>query len=266
MSDKFENLKKYLGELESFAVAFSGGVDSTFLLKVAHDLLGEKIIAVTIDSEFLTRQEVEETKNFCELENIKQIFCKVEALKIDGLKENPKNRCYVCKKNLFQRLLKIADENNLKYVVEGSNADDTKDFRPGFQAIKELDIKSPLLYAGLTKNEIRELSKNLNLQTWDKPSFACLASRFVFGENITREKLEIVAQAENFLRQKNFSQFRVRIHDKMARIEILPSEFEKIFVGDMREEILKKFKNFGFSYVALDLQGYRTGSMNEVIL
>lgn len=258
IDEKFFKLKKYLRGLESLAVAFSSGVDSTFLLKVAHDELGEKVLAITANSKFFPRREIDEAKNFCEREKIRQIIFNAENLR--EIENNPTNRCYLCKKNIFAQIKKISAENKIFHVAEGSNMDDNNDYRPGMKAIAELEIKSPLRTAELYKNEIRELSRKLNLPTADKPSFACLASRFVYGEKITPEKLSQVEKAEEFLREKNFKQFRVRIHENLARIEILPTDFEKIL--PVREEIVKNLKNFGFDYVSLDLQGYRTGSMN----
>ncbi len=258
IDEKFFKLKKYLRGLESLAVAFSSGVDSTFLLKVAHDELGEKVLAITANSNFFPRREIDEAKNFCEREKIRQIIFNANDLK--EIENNPPNRCYLCKKNIFAQIKKIAAENKIFHVAEGSNMDDNNDYRPGMKAIAELEIKSPLRTAELYKNEIRELSRKLNLPTADKPSFACLASRFVYGEKITPEKLSQVEKAEEFLREKNFKQFRVRIHGNLARIEILPTDLEKIL--PVREEIVKNLKNFGFDYVSLDLQGYRTGSMN----
>ena len=263
LNEKFEKLKDYLASLESVAVAFSSGVDSTFLLKTAHDVLGDNAIAVTASSLSFPERELNEAKNFCEKNKIRQIIFESEELDIDGFKNNPKNRCYLCKKELFTKILKIAEENGIKNVIEGSNLDDLGDYRPGLQAIKELEIKSPLRVAELTKKEIRELSKELNLKTWDKPSFACLASRFVYGEEITREKLKMVSSAENLLMGLGFKQFRVRIHGKIARIEILPEDFGKIIEENVRGKIYGELKALGFSYVTLDLKGYRTGSMNE---
>lgn len=261
IDEKFENLKKILKDYKSLAIAFSSGVDSTFLLKVAHEVLGENVIAITADSEFFPAREIEESKNFCKRENIKQTIFQEKILSVENIENNPADRCYICKKNLFAKILKIAEENKISYVAEGSNMDDIGDYRPGLKAISELKIKSPLRKAGLYKNEIRELSKDLNLPTADKPSFACLASRFVYGEKITEEKLLRVELAEEFLRKNNFKQFRVRIHGNLARIEILPTDFEKILL--IREDIVRNFKNFGFDYISLDLQGYRTGSMNN---
>ena len=260
LDEKFSALKKFLRELGSVAIAFSSGVDSTFLLKVAHDELGENAIAITAASNLYPQRETDESKNFCKREKIKQIIFEVDELKIPEFENNPKNRCYLCKKNIFSEIKKIAAENKISYVAEGSNMDDNGDYRPGLQAIDELKIKNPLREAKLYKSEIRELSRKLNLPTADKPSMACLASRFVYGEKITPKKLSQVERAEEFLREKNFKQFRVRIHDNLARIEILPAEFEKIL--QIREELVKNFKNFGFDYISLDLQGYRTGSMN----
>ena len=260
LEEKFLRLKKILQGYGSVAVAFSSGVDSTFLLKVAHDVLGDRAIAITATSEFFPVRESAEAENFCEREGIKQIFLHEKILDVDGIENNPVDRCYLCKKNLFAKIKALAAENKISYVAEGSNMDDLGDYRPGMKAIAELEIKSPLREAELYKSEIRELSKKLNLPTANKPSFACLASRFVYGEKITAEKLAQVERAEEFLLKNNFKQFRVRIHGNLARIEILPTDFEKIF--PLREELVSSFKNFGFDYVALDLQGYKTGSMN----
>lgn len=262
---KYEQLKNYLRELGSVAIAFSGGVDSVFLLKTAKDVLGENVIAVTASSCSFPKRELDEAKEFCRAEGIKHIVCQSEELDIDGFRQNPKNRCYLCKHELFEKIIKIAADNNIKYVAEGSNMDDNGDYRPGLQAVAELDVKSPLRHAELWKDDIRTLSKELGLKTWNKQSFACLASRFVYGETISEEKLGMVDQAEQLLLDKGMRQVRVRIHDKLARIEVLPDDFQKIMQDDVRAEIVQKFKDYGFLYVTLDLQGYRTGSMNESI-
>lgn len=262
---KYEHLKQYLKELGSVAVAYSSGVDSTFLLKVAHDVLRDQAIAVTLKSESFPQREYEASIQFCKENNIRQIIVESSELDIEGFKENPKNRCYLCKKSLFGDVLAVAKENGIAHVVEGSNMDDNGDYRPGLLAIKELGVLSPLRHCELYKQEIRDLSKELNLPTFDKPSFACLASRFVYGETITEEKLKMVDKAEELLLHFGFKQFRVRIHGNIARIEVLPQDIEKMVREDIRQTIVEKFKEYGFKYVSLDLQGYRTGSMNEVL-
>ena len=243
-------------------MAYSGGVDSTFLLKVAHDVSAEKVIAITAASKVFPKRELEETKNFCRAEGIKQIIFDSYELTREILMKNPKNRCYLCKRVLFEKILEIAAENNIAHVVEGSNMDDISDYRPGMKAIAELNIKSPLRQVQLYKKEIRTLSQNLNLPTWNKPSFACLASRFVYGESISEEKLAVVESVEQIFFENGFKQVRVRVHGKIARIEILPEEFDKLLEKNFREEIVKNLKTYGFDYVTLDLQGYHSGSMN----
>ena len=265
INEKFEKLKNYLSSLESVVVAFSSGVDSTFLLKTAHDVLGDKVIAVTAESCSFPKREFNEAKLFCQKEGIKHIVVESEELEIDGFCKNPVNRCYLCKKELFEKITEIAKENNIKNIVEGSNIDDNGDYRPGLQAVSELNIKSPLLYAELNKNEIRELSKKLELNTWDKQSFACLSSRFVYGEEITKEKLSMVDKAEQLLLDLGFHQLRVRIHGTIARIEVLPDEFPKLIEEKNRLKIVTEFEKYGFTYISMDLKGYRTGSMNETL-
>ena len=265
LDQKYENLRNYLKSLGSVVVAFSAGVDSTFLLRVAHDVLGDQVIAVTAASCSFPVRELKEAKAYCEKNGIRHVVCQSEELDIDGFRQNPKNRCYLCKHELFEKIGAIAAENHLAAVVEGSNMDDNGDYRPGLVAVKELGVKSPLRHAELTKTDIRELSKRLGLETWDKQSFACLSSRFVYGETINEEKLGMVDKAEQLLLDLGFRQVRVRIHNKIARIELLPEEFPKLMETETREMVAKKFKKFGFTYVTLDLQGYRTGSMNETL-
>lgn len=265
--EKYRILQENLKNLGSVAVAFSSGVDSAFLLKAAQEALGDKVIAITASSCSFPGRELKEAKEFCVQHGIRQIICNTNELEIEGFSENPPNRCYLCKRELFGKICAIAKENgtNVVVVVEGSNMDDLGDYRPGLTAIRELGIISPLRQAGLTKSEIRELSREMGLPTWDKPSFACLSSRFAYGERITEEKLRMVENAEQFLMDKGFRQVRVRIHGKIARIEVLPSDISRIVEEKNRTEIAAKLKEYGFDYVSLDLQGYRTGSMNEVL-
>ena len=265
LEQKYELLKEYIKSLGSVAVAFSGGVDSTFLLRTAHDVLGDKVLAVTASSCSFPERELREARKFCSENGIAHEVCESEELDIDGFRQNPVNRCYLCKHELFEKMIDIAAKKGFENVAEGSNMDDMGDYRPGLQAIAELEVKSPLRAAGLYKEEIRQLSKQLGLPTWDKPSFACLASRFVYGETINEEKLGMVDRAEQLMIDLGFRQVRVRIHDKLARIEVLPEEIERVTQPDIRKKINDGFREYGFAYVTLDLAGYRTGSMNETL-
>ena len=261
LQEKKQHLEEYLRGLGSVAVAFSSGVDSTFLLKVAHDVLGDKAIAVTAAARPFPKRELAEAAAFCTAEGVEQVVVDFDALSVEGFRQNPKDRCYHCKKALLLKIKEVAKGRGIAHVAEGSNLDDLEDYRPGLKAVAELEIKSPLREAGLTKEDIRALSRELGLPTWDKPSFACLASRFVYGEAITEEKLSMVEQAEQYLLDMGFRQMRVRVHDSLARIEVLPEELLKVVAA--AEELNTYFRELGFLYVTLDLGGYRMGSMNK---
>lgn len=262
---KYEELKKYLSSLGSAAVAFSSGVDSTFLLYAAKEALGDQVLAVTASSCSFPARELNEAKSFCAEYGIRHEVVKSEELEIEGFSHNPKNRCYLCKRELFQKIIEIAGREGIQAVAEGSNLDDDGDYRPGLMAVAELGIKSPLRHIGFSKEQIRILSGYLGLKTWNKQSFACLSSRFPYGEEITEKKLGMVDRAEQLLLDLGFHQLRVRIHNTIARIELDPVEFDRFIREEIRLQVYREFKKIGFTYVTLDVAGYRTGSMNETL-
>jgi uncharacterized protein len=264
--EKYRYLQQILKDMGGVLVAFSAGVDSTFVLKVAHDVLGEKVLAVTARSVTYPLAELEEAKQLAASLGVRHLIVESKEIDVPGFSNNPPNRCYYCKTELYDILTEIARRENIPYIVDGTNYDDIQDHRPGMKATAEHGVRSPLKEAKLTKEEIRYLSRELGLPTWDKPSFACLSSRFPYGDKITVEKLQMVEAAENFLRQFKFKQLRVRHHEKIARIELTKEDMIRVVTTDIGDKIVAKFKELGYTYVTLDLQGYRTGSMNEVLL
>lgn len=265
LQEKYQLLKDNIKKRGSGAVAFSGGVDSTFLVKVVHEVLGDKMIAVTATSSTYPERELKEAIKYAKDMGVKHLIISSEELDIEGFASNPTNRCYYCKKELFSKIQAIAKEHNIEYVFDGSNIDDDGDYRPGMQAARELEVISLLKEAKLSKEDIRELSKELGLPTWNKPAFACLSSRFPYGNEITASKLKMVDEAEQFLLDMGIRQVRVRHHGEIARIEVAPDERVRFFDIEVMNKIGEQFKKIGFTYVTLDILGYRTGSMNEVL-
>jgi len=271
VTEKYNHLKRIIAESKSAVVAFSGGVDSTFLLAVCVDqlknreLVKDRVLAVTADSEILPRHELARAKDLARQLDVEHLIVDSEDLTIDGFADNPPERCYLCKKERFLIIKQIAKAKGFDRVFDGSNTDDAEDFRPGRKAVHELGIRSPLVEAGLGKSEIRTLSKSLGLVTWDQPSAACLASRIPYDTKITRQALEQIENAEIFLRGLGMRVFRVRHHDTMARLELGEKEMRFLFENNLFGRIVRHLESVGYQYVTMDLKGYRSGSMNEVL-
>jgi uncharacterized protein len=260
---KLEKLKDELKKMNIVAVGFSGGVDSSFLLKLLSDVLGKNTLAITIKSPAHPQSEIEEALRIVGSMSVKHEIIDLDVTEIVEFKKNNVDRCYYCKKMIFSKIKEVAKKENINYVLDASNADDLDDYRPGMKALKELGVISPLIDVNLTKEEIRDLSRQMNLDTWNKPSFACLASRFPYGTEITKLRLEQVEKAEMFLNSLGLKELRVRCHNEIARIEVAKDVFQTVL--KYSKEIVKQFKEFGFKYVTLDIEGYRSGSLNEVL-
>lgn len=266
LNEKYKKLQTILNEMQSVVIGFSGGVDSTLLLKVACDLLGEKAVAVIGKSDTYPANEYHDAVETAKMIGVNLIEIDTKEIDNPAYKKNLYDRCYHCKTELFSKLTAVAREKGIKWVIDGSISDDLSDFRPGLKAKDEQEVRSPLMEAGFTKAEVRELSKFLGLPNWNKPSFACLSSRFPYGFEITNRALRKIEDAESFLRERGFLQVRVRNHDdKTVRIELGPDEIPKITENNIRNELVSFLKKIGFTYITLDLQGYRTGSMNEIL-
>lgn len=262
-SPKYEALLDYLKQLDRVVLAFSGGVDSTFLLRAAKEALGDQLKAVTILSPYIPKWEIEEAKEL--VRELGVDYEIIEAPLIDEIKYNPDNRCYLCKTAVFSMIKELAEKGGYRYVIDGTNFDDIHDYRPGLKALAELGVKSPLRDCELTKAEIRSLSRELGLPTWDKPPYACLLTRIPYGNELRTEDFEKIERAEKYLMDRGFRAIRVRCHGDLARIEVGRSDRSRLFDEELMDQISDKLKEFGFRYVSLDLAGYRTGSLNAAI-
>ena len=265
LQQKYEKLKAIIAETGRAAVAYSGGVDSTLLAKVSYDVLKENSVAITLVSPMNAQSEMRDARELAAEIGITHFMIQDDEIE-DEVLANPVNRCYFCKKVEFGQILDKANELGTKVVFDGSNMDDMSDYRPGLKALEELLVISPLRMAGLSKSDIRELSKQLGLRSWNKPALACLGSRIPYGERITLEKLSKIDRSEDFLRSLGFVQFRVRSHGDMARIEVSPEERTKLFDADLMDNISKTIKAYGYQYVCVELEGYITGSLNRNIV
>jgi len=259
---KYSRLKEILQSMGSVLVAFSGGVDSSWLLRVAAEALGDRVMAVIASSPTYQRREIQEAKKIARNLKVKFMVIESEEFQSDEFKKNTPLRCYYCKLSLFSQLQKIAREQELAQVVEGSNLDDDLDYRPGKKAIEQLGVRSPLKEAGFRKKDIRQLARILGLPNWNKPSMACLASRIPFNQPIETDLLNRIAQGEEYLRQMGFSQIRLRHHGEIARVEVEPEEFSLLIDDKNRQKIARRLKKLGYRYVTIDVEGYRTGSLN----
>lgn len=263
LKNKLEKLDEIIASLGRVAVAFSGGVDSAFLLKYAHDRLGDNAIAVTADSPLVPADEIEATRSFTGAEKIEHAVLAIDIFRNSAVITNPPDRCYHCKLDIFRTISKFASSKRIHHVIEGSNSDDRDDYRPGMRALVELGVRSPLMEAGLTKDEIRRVSHDLGLAGWDRPASPCLATRIPHGVSITREMLDAIYRAEWYLRSLGFRDVRVRHHGDLARIEAPRAECALLLDPDRAAGIAEHFKSYGFTYITLDIEGYRRGSMNK---
>jgi uncharacterized protein len=263
IEEKFKRLKELIRNLKNVAVAFSGGVDSTFLLKVAHMELGDNAIGITVNSMIHPRWEIESAREIARMIGVRHIVLDADVSTNENIMKNPPDRCYHCKLTVFSLIKETAKQYGIENVADGSNADDVGDYRPGMRALKELGILSPLMDVGLKKEEIRRLSKDLGLPTWNKPALACLATRIPYNTRITDKALSMIEEGEDFLRSLGFIQVRLRHLDNIAKIEVLPEDMPRLL--ELRDTVVERLRSIGYTYITMDLEGYNTGSMNRII-